>query len=151
MKIIYNSKLARLLLPNFKMILITFILLCKKDKSYYDEEDLEHERTHAYQWTTLCLSSLIMFYILGLMFDNYWLMLISPFTFYIWYLIDWFFRFVYRFVKNPPSFKLGFKNYFKAIGEINHEAYRAIVFEKEAYAVEKGMTSYALFSFLLYY
>ena len=153
MKIIYNSKLAKLLLPpGYKAILIMFILLCKNDASSYDEGDIRHEATHAYQWASLTAIGGCLCIILAAIFTNLWLLLFAPFTFYIWYVLEWLTRFICDCFEYRPSFKEGFKNWLKQINSIGHGAYRDVVFEKEARAREEILDiPITPLSFLLYY
>lgn len=151
MKIIYNSKLARLLLPNFKAILLTLWLLCKKGPEYYSEKFIKHEETHSFQWKCCMFLGVFIWLAFSLAFDTLWLLLLIPFTFYIWYCIEYVIRFIIGVVKTPPIMKFGFKKWFKGFQEIGHESYRKIVFEQEANAVEDGIVNYEFLSFFKYY
>ena len=150
MKIIYNSKLAKILIPGFKMILLFYFLLCKKDASYYSQEEIKHEECHAFQWKSCCYLGVFLWILLGSLF-SWWFLLLIPFTFYIWYGIEFIIRFIGKLFKTPLTMKSGFKNWLKEMGNLNHEAYREIVFEQEAYAVEKGYIEYSFLSFFLHY
>lgn len=151
MKIIYNSKLARIIIPGFKMILLMCLLLCKKGPAYYKEEEIKHEECHAFQWKSLCLLGFFMWLLVGSTVHNLWFLLLTPFTFYIYYGIEWLVRFIRGIIKTPPVTKFGFKKWLKGFGELNHEAYRNIVFEQEARAIESGVTKYEFLSFFMYY
>lgn len=151
MKIIYNSKLAKLLIPGFSAILIMCWLLCKKDESYYGKRFLEHEKAHSYQWKSLMIPGLFLFAGLSCITSCLWYLLLVPFTFYIWYVIEWFIRFLCKIVKTPPTTKFGFKNWIKGFGNLSHDAYRAIAFEQEARLREKGEWTLSLGSFAMFY
>lgn len=148
MVIIYNSKLVRIIIPTFKMILICFVLLCKKDKTYYTTEDIEHERCHSKQWFALFCISLPILFLIG-MFSSYWWLLLSIVTFYLWYGIEWLVRFILLSIKEIKATNL--RSYIKNIGNISHEAYRMIAFEQEAREVETGVAECHYISFLHYY
>lgn len=148
MVIVYNSKLARLIIPTFKMILICFVLLCKKDSSYYTENEIDHERCHCKQWFALFVLGIVLWLLIGT-FSSYWLTLLSIITFYMWYGVEFLIRFLIKFfikIKNE-----GFLTTIKVIKDLGHSSYREIAFEKEAYAVEKGEVECHYVSFLHYY
>lgn len=151
MKIIYNSKIAKIIIPGFKMILIMSLLLCKKGPECYKKEEIKHEECRAFQWKSLCLPGFFLWLFLGTTINNLWLLLLTPFTFYIYYGIEWLIRFIGKIIKTPPVIKFGLKKWLKGFGELSHEAYREIAFEQEAYAVEKGFIEYNFLSFFLHY
>lgn len=151
MKVIYNSKIAKIFLPNFKAILLGFVLLCKKAKEFYDEEFFRHEGAHSYQWQSLCLFGIGIFGMISLLFMNFWILLLSPITFYLWYVIEWLIRFIGKIIKTPPVMKFGFKAWWKGLCDLNHESYRDLSFEKEARATESGIYEPAFLSFCEFY
>lgn len=62
--------------------------------------------------------------------------------FYLWYGIEWFIRFIplwgFKFYWNKSS-KKGLKRLQYVLGEISHDAYRSISFEKEAYSNQSNL------------
>lgn len=151
MKIIYNSKIAKIIIPTFKMILIMCLLLCKKGPEYYKEEEIKHEECHSFQWKSLCLPGFFLWLFIGTTINNLWFLFLTPFTFYIYYGIEWLIRFIGKVIKTPPVTKFGLKKWLKGFGDLSHEAYRDIVFEQEARAIETGIVKYEFLSFFLYY
>lgn len=73
MKVIFNSKIAKVIIPFHSAILLFFWLLCKKSAQHYKQSFFAHEHCHSLQWQecmyTGFLISFIMF-ILGLGFDT---------------------------------------------------------------------------------
>lgn len=151
MKVIYESKIAKIIIPTFSAILIFCWLLCKKTKEYYDEEFLKHEETHSYQWKSLMIPGTVLFSGLAGVFSCPWLLLLIPLTFYLYYALEWLVRVIGALIKYHPGFSGGFKKWIKRIQAINHDCYHAIVFEQEANAVEKGVVDYGFLSFFKYY
>lgn len=144
----YNSRLARLIIPSFKMILICFVLLCKKDPSYYTPEEIEHERCHCKQWFALFLIGILICFLIST-FYSYWVLLLSPLTFYIWYGTEFLIRLIKSIFTNIK--KIGFIQVCATISEISHDCYRNLAFEKEARAVEQNQAECHYISFLHYY
>lgn len=151
MKVVYESKIAKIIIPTFSAILIFCWLLCKKAKEYYDEEFLKHEETHSYQWKSLMIPGTVLFSGLAGIFSCPWLVLLIPLTFYLYYVLEWLVRVIGALIKYHPGFSDGFKKWIKKIRAINHDCYHVIVFEQEANAVEKGLVDYGFLSFFKYY
>lgn len=123
--IVYNSWIAKLIIPNFKYIMLFGFVLTKSDKENFKENDKVHEGIHCLQYWDcflfiglpifiLALTSLILCNIISWKLS---LTILIPFTiYYIWYGLNWFYQLI----------TIGF----------NHEAYRNIIFERQAYSIE---------------
>lgn len=123
MKVIFNSKIAKVIIPFHSAILLFFWLLCKKSAQHYRQSFFAHEHCHSLQWQecmyTGFLISFIMF-ILGLGFDTMiYGCVISVVLSYILYGLNYIGNLVYLLCK-------------KGSREILHTAYRMLSFEREA-------------------
>lgn len=110
-KVFYNSKLAKLLLFNdYSTITICAWVLTKYAslKQYV----INHECTHARQWTEVTILSGLILWICLLIFDySAWYMLIAPAVFYIWYLVEYLIRrFIGLFSSNDDKQKQAYEN-----------------------------------------
>lgn len=143
--IVYDSWLAKLIIPNFKYIMLFGFVLTKSSKENFKESDKVHEGTHCLQyWDCFLFIGLPIFIItlttLLLCSIFSWKLILTaliPFTiFYIWYGLNWFYQ----------LFTIG----------INYSAYRNIIFERQAYKLEDifestgDIINYEHFSWLKY-
>lgn len=108
MKIIRNKYIP---FPGFKAVNIFGVLFVRKS-ARIDNVLIRHEKIHTSQMFEVTVVSLILF--LLFMYVSWWLPLLSPFVYYVWYGVEWLIRFIR--LRNA------------------HEAYRNISFEKEAYS-----------------
>lgn len=111
----YENRLAKVLLmfSTCHTIAVAWFVLSKLKEVDTDQTDRNHETIHAMQWTevTMAVGAIMLFLVIVFGISAWWL-LVSPFAYYIWYLIEW-------------LCKLPFGN-----------AYRSISFEREAYGNE---------------
>ena len=145
--IIYDSWLAKLIIPGFKYIMLFGFVLTKSGKENFKEPDRAHEGTHCLQYWDcflfigLPLLAVILGILLGFKIYSWWLtltILIPPLVYYVWYGVNWLYQLI----------TIGF----------NHSAYRNIIFERQAYSVEEEYklleenerTEYKHFSWLKY-
>lgn len=121
MKIIRNNIIP---FPGYKCINL-FGILFVKNNAKIDEVTINHEAIHSKQFVELMTLSAVVLVII-----QWWLIFFAPFTFYVWYLVEW-------LIRLPKG-----------------DAYRNISFEREAYANE-GDFSYTngrdWFNFLKYW
>lgn len=90
-KIIYNSKLAHLILwANYTTITLTaFVFTEFKDKTEMPQWVRNHECTHARQWTEMFLLTGALIWLVSLFVDiSQWLYLGALFAFYAWYVMN---------------------------------------------------------------
>jgi uncharacterized membrane protein len=73
-KIIYNSKLAHLILwANYTTITLTaFVFTEFKDKTEMPQSVRNHECTHARQWIEMFFAGWVIMFILQLIFGMFW-------------------------------------------------------------------------------
>lgn len=124
MKIIRNKYIP---FPGYKCINLFGILFVKNDAKI-DEVTINHEAIHSRQFVELMVLSAVVLAII-----RWWLPLLSPLFFYVWYVVEYLIHLI-RF-------------------KSNHIAYRRISFEREAYT-NQGDVNYlpkrTWFSFLNY-
>lgn len=114
MKIIYNKFIP---LKGFKAMML-FGLLFVREGVTMSETDMNHEKIHAGQYrevTFTCFLAAVLLSVFGL----WWTLPVAPLVYYIWYVVEWIVRL--------------------AILKDAHAAYRAICFEREAYANETDL------------
>lgn len=120
MKIIRNKLIP---FPGYKCINL-FGILFVKNNAKIDEVTINHEAIHSRQFVELMALAAVFLVII-----QWWFIFFAPFTFYVWYLVEW-------LIRLPKG-----------------DAYRNISFEREAYANE-GDFSYlkvrGWFNFLNY-
>lgn len=110
MKIIRNKFIP---FPGYKAINL-FGILFVKNNAKIDEVTINHEAIHSRQFVELMI-----LFAVATVFIRWWLPLLSPLFFYVWYVVEWIVRiFQYRDA---------------------HLAYRNISFEREAYTNEKEL------------
>ena len=112
--------------PGYKAINL-FGILFAKPNAKLDELTINHESIHSKQYreVTAVLSILT----LALSFSVSWrFILLIPFTFYIWYVVEWIIRVI--------------------IGQ--KDAYKNISFEKDAYICQENPEGRKRYSFLKY-
>ena len=103
MKIIRNNIIP---LPGFEAINLFGVLFARKE-SKIDDVTINHEAIHSRQFVEL----MILFAVVSV-FIRWWLPLLSPLAFYVWYVIEWLIHLI-RF-------------------RDTYNAYRHISFEREA-------------------
>jgi hypothetical protein len=114
MKIVYeNNWFARLVLAKGFGAFMFFGLVLAKGT--VNERTRRHETIHVYQWIEVTCLSLLAMLGVGAFTGAWWTAALAPVVFYVIYMINWL---VLIFI---PSIK---------------NAYRAICFEREAYAKE---------------
>lgn len=123
-KVIYESKLAKLLINNCTTIMLCGFVFTQFPKEKTPQEVINHECTHARQWIELTVAAgiilLSMVLILGV---SAWWLLLSGVVFYVWYLLE---TFVRIFTSKPEPNRTRLK-----------VAYRNVSFEQEARLAEK--------------
>lgn len=118
-KIYCNNRLAKILLAFSSCHTITIgpFVLSKRSEDRITQSVRDHEYIHVRQWVEISVVSFLMLclciFLTGI---SGWWLLLSPVTFYLWYGIEFFFRYVR--LKNTGK------------------AYKAVSFEKEAYSNE---------------
>ena len=124
MKIIRNKYIP---FPGYKAINLFGILFVKNDVKI-DEVTINHEAIHSRQFVELMI-----LFAVAAVFIRWWLPLLSPLFFYVWYVVEYLIHLI------------RFKN--------THIAYRRISFEREAYTHQGDMNYRSRrkwFSFLNY-
>ena len=101
-----------------KKYLLFFCWLLTAPRARITEIDLNHERIHSAQFVEVTVASLAILGVLSL-FLNSWLFLLSPFMFYILYVLEW----LVRLIQYKGTYM----------------AYRNISFEREAYQSEEDL------------
>lgn len=118
-KVFYSSWLAKkLLFDGYSTITLGPLVFTKYSKEMFRQSTMNHECTHARQWTELTLLSGAILWVLGVFvydFSAAWLIL-SIFTFYVWYVIEYFIKWTYG----------------QICADCKYNAYREISFEREA-------------------
>lgn len=151
MKIHYNSTIAKLFtfLPGFKTIFLFGDVFTEKDS--LTDQTICHESCHSSQYHDLFTAGAIIaafafgiwLQLAGFAWGMLWLVLIPFLLFYAWYLIEWAVRLVIELAKGEK------------LSDARLIAYRKIVFEQEANALEccceDGEDKTEPFSFLTYY
>lgn len=131
MKVIFESKLARLLV-GFKAILLFVFLFCKKRREFYSPAFFVHENTHCLQWKDCALLG----WILGVLFlpeglhefmALLWMVGWSILFFHILYVLNYIGNVIFLLCKGRTK-------------EILHTSYRMICFEREARYYESNST-----------
>lgn len=116
--IIYNSKLAKLILWNrFATVMLFGSIFTIYGKGGLSETNINHEYIHVAQWieTTLACATLLSIARIYLLFDPLWI-IASLFAYYILYAIFWCVA--------------------KLRGGSKRQSYHGIPFEREAFAKE---------------
>lgn len=122
-KIFYNSKIAKtFLFSSYSTITIFAWVLTIYNK--LRQETINHECTHARQWTELTIASGVIIWIGMLVFDySAWYLTLSPVIFYLWYGLEYLIRRI--------------MGLFASGDNKQHTAYREVSFEQEARLAEK--------------
>lgn len=123
MKIVRVNKL-----PSGVKAIFLFGVVVTRKHTRIDQRTLTHEGIHSRQFkeVTLCLIPIVV--ILSMLF-SYWLLFLLPFTYYIWYIVEWALRAVVYEIQDLIGVK---KNYVK-------KAYKNILFEREAFKNENNL------------
>lgn len=140
MKVIYESKLAKLFLfKGYSTITVGCFVFTKQSKEEMTEKTLNHESIHIRQWSEVSIASTLFFTLLTL-FANFpiaWI-LISPAIYYLLYMAEYLCRLIRCLsIENSP-----------------HSAYRSISFEREAYGnecISSYLDTRPFFEFIKYY
>lgn len=112
-----------------------FGILFVRGEAVIDEVTMNHERIHARQLWEI-IFAFLPFWILMTFIISPWILLFAPWSFYLWYVIEWLIRGLLKITKIDKS---------------SISAYRSLLFEREAYANQNNMeylTSRKLFAFL---
>lgn len=121
-KVFYESWIAEyLLLPSFSTITLFAWIFTKFSKERMKKSTIKHEFAHVRQWSELTISSGVLIWI-GMLFFNYsaWWFVLSPFIFYLWYLIEFAIKGIYSFSTKK-----------------DYDPYKELSFEREARLAEK--------------
>ena len=104
MKIVRVNKL-----PSGVKAIFLFGVVVTRKHTRIDQRTLTHEGIHSEQFkeVTLCLIPVVV--ILSMLF-SYWLLFLLPFTYYIWYIVEWTLRAVVYEIQDLIGVK---KNYVK--------------------------------------
>lgn len=111
----YNNWLAKVLLhfSTCHTIALAWFVLSKLPEEQTSQRARNHETIHAMQWTEVTMAvGTIIFILIVAMDISVWYLMIPPFFYYFWYILEW--------VCKLPS----------------GNAYRSISFEQEAYGNE---------------
>lgn len=117
-KVFYNSWLAKaILFPQFSTITIMAWVFTKYRS--LKQAVINHECTHARQWTELAIASGILIW-LGILIFGYsaWCVLFAAAVFYIWYGLEYGIRFLISTILDD--------------GCTAHDIYKSVSFEQEA-------------------
>ena len=116
--------------PGFRAINLFGLLFVRKS-ARIDDVLIRHEQIHTRQMIEITLIALIL--TLPFLFTIWWLPILSFFTYYLWYVVEWFIHLAR--IKDT------------------HKAYRKICFEQEAYEnqdVDWYLRKRRLFNFINY-
>lgn len=116
-KVYYNNWIARtFLMDGFSVITLAAWVLAKCSKEEINQSIINHECIHAKQWIECAIVTAIIVWLLMVTFNiSCWWMLISLFSFYILYVLEYF---------------------VKRWNNTANEAYEKISFEREARIAE---------------
>lgn len=124
MKIIVNNIIP---FKGFACIMLFGFLFSRK--SNLSVFVINHERIHFQQFKECTFAS---FFIIGLLILfglSPWFILLVPFTYYIWYVVEWFIRLLCALITIYKVRDGGWKNHFD-------KPYRNLLMEREAYSYE---------------
>ena len=124
-KVFYNSWIARhLLFANYTTITLMAWVFTKWSKEEAQQSTINHECIHVRQWVELAVASGLLIWAGMLVFDySAWWLVLSAFTFYIWYVFEYLVR--------------RFMGFFGSAENGQKAAYRLVSFEQEARLAEK--------------
>ena len=136
----YNSKLAKWLTPlgTCHTITLGWIVLTEFSEDKVSDRLRKHETTHAQQFVELLVVGAVIFALLAYIGASFWWIIPCLLLFYVWYLIEWFIRYVIALCD-------GVKNKDWEIG------YKSTVFEEEAIDVSENGAIRRILGFFKYY
>lgn len=122
---IFNSELAKLFLPKgYYAITLGFISFYKQPKERVSKRSVNHENIHKIQYQEMFLLSLPITLILLICNFSKLIILLPFFSFYIWYLIEYFISRVSRLIARKRNQNL---------------SYKSIAYEEEAHDNDKDL------------
>lgn len=136
--VFYNSIIAKwLLLKGFQAVTIGPFIFIRRRKEEVNRRLINHERIHVTQWfETMLLSLWVLLLLVNPLGVPLWTLALTPIAFYVWYAVEYIIR---RLFSNRD----------------HREAYRNIVFEREAYENEWDLCYIRkhrmLYDFIWYY
>lgn len=127
-KIFYNSDIAKTLLclSDCHTIMLFGFVFSKLKEEEMTQSTKNHESVHVRQWAEMTISSGLLLFMLVVIFGiSPWWLVLSGLTFYIWYIIEYFFKSIhYSIMIDPWTCDL-------------ETPYEALGFEREARRVMK--------------
>lgn len=125
-KVFYDSWIAKhLLFATYTTITLFAWVFTKWSEREARQSTINHECVHARQWIELTVASGLVIWLGMLLFDySAWWLILSAFTFYIWYVFEYLTRWIFVMFRSSDN---GAK-----------AAYRQISFEREARLAEKN-------------
>ena len=136
-KIFWESWVTKLLFSNYTTITLCCFIFTKykKDNVINKQYLINHECTHAQQWSELFIISAIILFIIDICLGNplhlaYYL--IAPFTFYILYILEHFIKMIYFTFNKECKYLPKYTDNKTAF----YKAYRSLSYEIEARASE---------------
>lgn len=122
---IFNSELAKLFLPKgYSAITLGCISLYKQPKEKVSKRSVNHENIHKVQYNEMFLLTIPIALILLICNFSNLVILLPLFSFYIWYLIEYFISRVTRLIARKRNQNL---------------SYRSIAYEEEAHDNDKDL------------
>ena len=122
---IFNSILAKMFLPKgYSAITLGFISLYKNPSQKVSKRTINHENIHKAQYVEMFFLSLPISLLLIVCNFSILFILLPLFSFYIWYLIEYFISRVIRLILKKRD---------------QIESYKSISFEEEAYTNDKNL------------
>lgn len=127
-KVFYNSIVAKVLLcfSSCHTIMLFGFVFSKLKEEEMTQSTKNHESVHVRQWSEMTISSGLLLFMLVVIFGiSPWWLVLSGLTFYIWYIIEYFFKSIhYSIMIDPWTCDL-------------ETPYESISFEREARRVMK--------------
>ena len=94
-KIFYNSGIAKTLLclSDCHTIMLFGFVFSKLKEEEMTQSTKNHESVHVRQWAEMTISSGLLLFMLVVIFGiSSWWLVLSGLTFYLWYIIEYFFK-----------------------------------------------------------
>lgn len=127
-RVFYDSLVAKVLLyfSTCHTIMLFGFVFSKLNESEVSQSIINHECVHIRQWSEMTISSGLLLFMLVVIFGiSPWWLVLSGLTFYIWYIIEYFFKSIhYSIMIDPWTCDL-------------ETPYESISFEREARRVMK--------------
>ena len=104
-KIFYNSGIAKTLLclSDCHTIMLFGFVFSKLKEEEMTQSTKNHESVHVRQWAEMTISSGLLLFMLVVIFGiSSWWLVLSGLTFYLWYIIEYFFKSIHYSIMIDP-------------------------------------------------